>query len=370
MFRFGFAGLLLGVGFLSTVFRTTLLSAAVFSATALAAPASTLITTAALRQQLQEPAAQHYQQLLQQLRNQPSYHDELATLPDDAHVAPAAREWLLHEAVLALRLQAPSESARAFVRALREHRPQFHLQHDFEGRVRELPLVNLAEAAQATERWWQSQALAQQYQRDWSSAAVMAAGKNWSQLSTEQQLAWRLAAQHIARTAPSQLHGIDAALLSQSAPALVATVAEQMPESGFADALLQHGDSEFAAPLLTRLKTPLSDASAFPPQLALALNNPALRSQAWFIVAARSDQRAKQLLSNAMKHGDASAIAAGIAEQGDALLPQLKAQLDSEQESQQLAGVYGLRLLNTAAAHQILKQHQPRSLRLKQELQQ
>ena len=363
MFRFAFAGLLLG---------TSVFSATAFTASAVAAQtgSSTLISATELRQQLQEPAAQHYQQLLQQLRQQPTYQNELAALPDDGRVAPAAREWLLHEAVLALRQQVPTESARTFVRALREQKPQFYLEHDFEGRVRSLPLVNLAHAAQATERWWHSQMLAQQYQRNWSNDAVMATAKNWSQLSTEQQLAWRLAAQQIARTAPSQLHGLDAVLLSQSAPALAATLAEQIPDSVFADALLQHGTSEFAAPLLARLKTPLTTATRFPTQLALALNNPALRSQAWFVVAARSDHRAKQLLSTAIQHGDASAIAAGIAEQGEALLPQLKAQLNSEQESQQLAGVYGLRLLNTPAANQVLKQHQPRSLRLKQELQQ
>ncbi|NQD36836.1 hypothetical protein HPT27_07340 [Permianibacter sp. IMCC34836] len=339
-----------------------------FCSSALAANAP--ISVSEWRAQLSEPAAQRYQQQLEQIRLAGSYHGELDGLPSDPAVAAAARTWLLHEAMQQLRTQDPTPAALALATRLSQSPDDVLLNQDVEGRLRAVSQAPVAQAAQATLRWWQTQARAAVLRQTLDRDSVMQAAAQWQQLDASERDSWLLALQQPAGDWPARLADIERPTLAKQAPELAAAVALAVHDATLAAALLRREPGEIGSRLLSAVATEFPDQ-----QLALydaALANPALRSQSWFQLATVADAGAQQRLQQAAASGDRSAIAAWLQQQGEQTLPTLQRWLASKNEAQQLNAIYALRLLATPAARQQLQQaaKQPQlSAKVRRELQ-
>ena len=307
-----------------------------------------------LRELLSEPAARAYQQQIETLKARGRYDGELDALLDDPQLPLASKEWLLHELVLALRSQTATDAGWRLLQQVQKLPSQTLLWHDFEGRQRALPLVSLSRAALVTEQHWQIQQRIEKLNQTPTLHALQTAIAQWPQSSRVDQLAWQQTLRpHPTRWQPL-LAQLDAAETLRNAPELA--VAAAHVDTTFLATVLQHGDAAEASALL-------ADWSARPSQaddwqwLSIALERPALRSQAWFGIGKRSSviPAAAARIETAVAQGDRDATAAWVSVRGDSAVPALQKQLYRRELPAQQAAVLGLRLLGTPAAQAALR---------------
>lgn len=333
--------------------------------------ANPLITPTELREQLAAPAAQSFQQQLAAVRAAGQYHGELDPVLTDPQLAPAARDWLLHQTALALREQAASTAGQHLLRQLSGYQSPWQWPQDVEGRQRPVPLAPVAQAAQATLRWWQQQADAAQLAPQLNSERIHAAARRWSSMSEPERSSWLLAVQRPAADLPARLSGLASETLADQAPALAAALAIPLHDMALAAAVLRRNSGSEAVQLLGALPAHFTHTEQRA-LLAIALGNPSLRSAGWYALAKHRDPDSQQQLQRAAAAGERAAVAAWVQEQGEQALPGLDALLQQKTETAQLNAIYGLRLLATPAAQQRLQQaaqHTGLSARAKQELQ-
>jgi hypothetical protein len=316
------------------------------------------ITPVELRQHLASPAAQYHLQQLSRLRASSLDSSTLTALQRDAQLTTPAREWLLQHALQVLREQAPTPETEQWVQSLTSHVSQTQLLEEFEGRLRDVPLAPLAQNAHATLRWWQQQADAEHLQQHWLGTEPDQLAARWSQLPEATQAAWLLAVSKLNTEQISRSQISAPETLAQNASPFAAALAARSTDTLLRDAVLRYGKDEASVRLLQQLRSELQQAETYPSALDAALANPILRSQAWYLVAARHDTTAKQRMHQAISTGDFAATAALVQHAGADALPTLQQQLQSKTEKAQLAAIYGLRLLATEDAKRLLQQQQ------------
>lgn len=159
-------------------------------------------------------------------------------------LSPAAREWLTEKAIVRLQQSPRSDAGVIFLQSLTNHVSTVRLAQDFEGRIRELPLTQIASQAQRTLQWWEAQTLAKSLQSDATHYTLQDLLAQWPSLSPHQQQAWMLAVQSVDAPWQWSANDVDPNVFVQRAPALALWWAKQHRDIKLISAVLAAPSSD------------------------------------------------------------------------------------------------------------------------------
>lgn len=326
-----------------------------------------IVNAQTLEHALTEPAAIAYQQQLNQIAQRGTYQNELRPLVRDPLLQPAAKEWLIAQSLQILQQQSPSAAAKAYVSELTGFSSTVQLTEDFEGRLRNIPLTQIAQNAQYTLRWWQTQEYTQALMptlalTDWSEL-----NHTWHSLSSEKQRAYELAVKNLSPSMPLNITEATFSRLIHTAPALAVAITDHEQSSTKLQQLFSTSGHPSVVEYIHQLPAWLNANTAAQTLLAAANKNAPLKSLLLSKMTERAPNEARLALWKAAQHGDQEALFALSQLQGDALIPELRTLWNINDTKASALVITGLRFINSANAEYELQQlaqqkNLPRSL--------